>query len=50
MPPPAIRPECSAGRTERPRELLDPMLWQGGKEVIHLQISLKNVAHENEYF
>ena len=50
MPPPAIGPEWSAGRRECPRELLDPMSWQGGEEVIPSPISLKKIDYESERF
>ena len=50
MPPPAIRPEWSAGRRECPRKLLDPMWWPGGKEIIPPPISLKKTDYENECF
>ena len=49
-PPPAIGPEWSAGRREWPRELLDPMSWPGGEEVIPSLISLKKIDCENECF
>ena len=49
-PPPAIGPEWSAGRREWPRELLDPMSWPGGGEVIPSLISLKKINCEYECF
>ena len=50
MSPPAIGPEWSAGRKECPRELLDPMLWSGGKEAIPSPISLEKIDYKNECF
>ena len=47
--PPAIGPERSAGKRERPRELLDLMSWQGGEEVVPSPIFLKKY-NEDECF
>ena len=47
--PPAIGPEWSAGKRECPRELLDPMSWQGGEEVVPSPIFLKK-DNEDECF
>ena len=50
MAPLAIGPEWSAGKGECPRQLLDPMSWQGGEEVILSTISLKKIDYESECF